>query len=455
MSVNHILREMQEVFVHHSRALATSSGFCQRTSMISASAWVQGLVFGWLSNPNASLSSLARTLAVAGAPVSPQAVQQRFGAAGAKLLRGVLEALTHYALQEAARSHVSCQEHSWLGAFPALWLRDSTLITLPAVLQEEWPGSGGATGPSAALKVSVQWEWHSGVVAPLHITCATQHDQKAAAQQDERASQAGHKPRPGEMHVFDLGYFCLERLAHLHAQNAYFCCRYKTGTHLQWATTPSGSQLSSLLERLDALPDSVQQVEWAVKLGRNAQLPVRLLAVRVPPEVAAQHRHQMKARTKRKRQNVSPERLALCGWNVYLTNAPSSLLTLEQARVLYRVRWQIERLFRLWKETLSVDSWRSHNPQRILCEILAKLIGALLTQKLTAFCLWHDPARSLVKCAQTIAQHALSLLTHLKCDQALTTTLHALRKACCVAARIDSRRRRPATFQRIQQLQLP
>lgn len=136
-----------------------------------------------------------------------------------------------------------------------------------------------------------------------------------------------------------------------------------------------------------------------------------------------------------------------------ITNAPSSLLTLEQARVLYRVRWQIERLFRLWKETLFVDQWLSRHPHRILCEIYAKLIGALLTQKLTAFCLWFEPARSLVKCAQTIAQHALALLIHLKCNSALATTLRSLKRACLIAANIDSRRTRPATFQRIKQLQ--
>lgn len=466
MSVNHILREMQEVFVHHSRALATSSGFCQRSSTISASAWVQGLVFGWLSNPNASLSSLARTFAVAGAPVSPQAVQQRFGEAGAKLLRGVLEALTHSALHQGARASVSSKEYAWLRAFPALWIRDSTLIPLPAVLQQEWPGNGGAMGPSAALKVSVQWEWHSGLLAPLHLTCATKHDQKAAAEQDAVAAQKGQEVRPGEMHVFDLGYFCLDRLAHLHAQDAYFCCRYKAGTHLQWLGdspegdepwrkgSPEGDEVcDSLLQRLEALPQECAQVEWAVALGRKVQLPVRLLAVRVPPEVATQHREQMKAHKKRIRRNVSPERLALCGWNLYITNAPPSLLTREQVRVLYRVRWQIERLFRLWKETLLVDQWRSRNPHRILCEIFAKLIGALLTQKLTAFCLWFDPARSLVKCAHTIAAHALALLIHLKCNSGLATTLRALKKACLVAACIDSRRRRPATFQRIKHMQ--
>ncbi|BCM91559.1 hypothetical protein IAD21_03434 [Abditibacteriota bacterium] len=122
--------------------------------------------------------------------------------------------------------------------------------------------------------------------------------------------------------------------------------------------------------------------------------------------------------------------------------------------VLYRVRWQIERLFRLWKETLQVDHWRTQNPHRILCEVYAKLIGALLTQQLTVFCAWHVPNRSLVKCAHTIAGHALALLTHLTEERALRTTLRALRRACR-GATLDSRRTRPATFQRINAVQNP
>jgi hypothetical protein len=187
-----------------------------------------------------------------------------------------------------------------------------------------------------------------------------------------------------------------------------------------------------------------------MKMGRQSQIPVRLLAVRVPPEIAQARRQESLKRHRRKRQVVSAERLELLGWNLYVTNAPSSLLSLEQVRVLYRLRWQIERLFRLWKETLALDCWRSKNPQRILCEIYAKLIGALLTQKLTAFCLWHDPGRSLVKCAQTIAAHALALLIHLSGGPALQITLLALKKACRAAARLEHRVKKPATFQRLQ-----
>lgn len=473
MAVKQIIHEMQEVFVQKSRALAVPSGFCQRTSPISSSAWVQGLVFGWLADPNASLSSLARALAVAGASVSPQAVQYRFGEAGAALLRGVLEEMTAYALHDAAqrnrqRSKRKRSEHhsAWLEAFPAIWLRDSTLIPLPAALHDKWPGTGKAkvsakdqegkepkskVSPSASLKVSVKWEWHSGIIAPLHLTSGLVHDQKAACQQDGIQANLGHGAQCGEMHVFDLGFFALISLAQLHAQGAYFCCRYKAGTHLQRLDKADSGFVTSPLEWLEALPADQEQAEWEVLLGSKARLPVRFLAVRVPPEVALVRRAECLAHNRRKGQKVRQSRLALCDWNLFVTNAPATLLSVPQARVLYGLRWQIERLFRLWKETLQVDEWRSQNPQRILCEVYAKLIGALLTQKLTAFCAWDNPARSLVKCGQTIAGHALGLLTHLRFDSALKRELYALRRACCVAASLESRKQKPATFQRLKQ----
>lgn len=481
MTVNHIIREMQEVFIHECEALATPSRFRQRASRISAAAWVQGLVFGWLSHPDASLSALARALAVAGTAVSPQAVHKRFGEPGATVLHGVLERLSAYAVQEAARHTLTRREVCWLQGFPALWLRDSTLIPLPSCLHSQWPGTGQAQtqgqaqgqtqGPgqvpgqapaNAGVKVMTQWEWHSGTLASLCLTGALHHDQKAATEQDQLLQDQGRRVQAGEMHVFDLGFFALSWLAELHAQNAYFCCRYKAGTHLGFAAVSCGSWVScdswvswhtSPLPWLQGLPASQERAECEVWLGRKAQVPVRFVAVRVPPAIALQRRQRCLAHSQRKGQKVSEERLALCAWNLFVTNAPPHLLSHQQVGVLYRLRWQIERLFRLWKETLHLDCWRSQNPQRILCEVWAKLLGALLTQKLTAFAAWHDPARSLVKCAHAMHAHAVALLTHLRFPDALKRQLLAFQRACRCAAKLDKRRPKPATFQRIQEVQ--
>ncbi len=46
----------------------------------------------------------------------------------------------------------------------------------------------------------------------------------------------------------------------------------------------------------------------------------------------------------------SAEALYLAGWTLLVTNVPRQRLCLPEALVLLRLRWQIERLSRLWKE---------------------------------------------------------------------------------------------------------
>jgi IS4 transposase len=64
--------------------------------------------------------------------------------------------------------------------------------------------------------------------------------------------------------------------------------------------------------------------------------------------------------------------MALAAWNVVITNIPEELLSLDEAFVLTRVRWQIELLFKLWKSHGRVDEWRTTNPERILCEVYSE-----------------------------------------------------------------------------------
>ena len=61
-----------------------------------------------------------------------------------------------------------------------------------------------------------------------------------------------------------------------------------------------------------------------------------------------------------------------------ITNVPADILTLAEAMVLLKIRWQIELLFKLWKSHGRVDEWRTKKPARIVCEIYAKLIGLVV-----------------------------------------------------------------------------
>ena len=79
-------------------------------------------------------------------------------------------------------------------------------------------------------------------------------------------------------------------------------------------------------------------------LGIDQRVPARLLATRVPQDVAAVRRRRLRAAAQKKGRQVSAVRLALAAWTVLVTNVPAARLTLREALVLARVRWQIEML---------------------------------------------------------------------------------------------------------------
>lgn len=455
MSVNQLTNQMQTVFLKEVAELGISSGFCQRSSRITPEAWVQGLVFGWMADPKVSVCGLARSIALAGADVTPQAVQRRFSEAGVRLMSEVLGRLTASSLSDGMlQSTPKGRSLRWMEVFPRILIRDSTVISLPVALREKWRGTGGFAGPSAGIKISAQWEWHSGQLLPLHLSDASLHDQTAAEQQDQAIEKQGRQVQPGEMHLFDLGYFKLHWLKQLNAQDAYFCCRYKNRTDVIRPVGPDGARrAANLIDWLAELPKDQTHVEMSVWLGKKAKVPCRLLAVRVPDDVKLERGTTLTAKSERKGQKVSSDRLELCGWTVLVTNAPKDKLGFQQAFELYRLRWQIERLFRLWKETLKMDEWRTKKPLRIECEIYAKLIGALLTQRITAYGAWSDPMRSLIKCADTIAKYALALLRDLSQGRSLKHILEAIQTACGKGARIDLKGKRPSSPQRLQRAQ--
>ena len=101
--------------------------------------------------------------------------------------------------------------------------------------------------------------------------------------------------------------------------------------------------------------------------------------------------------------------LALADWNVAITNVLRSMLSLAEALVLMRIRWQIELLFKLWKSHGRVDEWRTKNPARILCEVYAKLLGLVFQQWILVASNWVDPVRSLFKAAMIVTSYASEL----------------------------------------------
>jgi hypothetical protein len=422
---------MQTVLTEVAEQQARLTGFVQRESKLGGAEFVQTLTFGWLANPEASLEALSQTAATLGVTLTPQGLDQRFSAAGARLLERVLaSAVTQVMRTEPIAIPL-------LQRFTGVYLLDSTHIALPPQLASVWPGCGGGRGPAdgrATLKLQVKLDFNTGELQGPFLQ---------AGRSSDRSSPTQHELLPaGALRLADLGYFTLEVLRATAAEGAYWLTRVMAGTGLRDAQGREVDLARWLAEQ------STEIVDCPMRLGMHEQLPCRLLALRVPPAVARARRRQLRKEARRKGQAVSRERLRLAGWTIFATNLPPEQLSVEEAWVLARLRWQIELLFKLWKSHGHVDTSRSEKPWRILCEVYAKFLSMLVQHWIVLTAAWTRPDRSLVKAAQTVRAHALHLATAFAknskaLDEALTTIQRCIRTGC----RVNRRKKNPSAFQ--------
>lgn len=255
------------------------------------------------------------------------------------------------------------------------------------------------------------------------------------------------------MRLADLGFFDLELLRSVGERGGYWLSRLKGATVVYEATNPSGDRLELLALLGERLAAPGATLELAVLVGDRARVPARLLATRLPEAVAKERRRKLRLDAKRRQQpgGVSEARLALAEYTLLITDAPAELLTAEEAFVVMRARWQVEKLFDLWKRHGHLDKTRSEKPWRVMCEVLAKLLGLLVQHWvfLSSTAFWADPYRSLAKAGRTVRQRALALADALDDPGLLSGVLETI--ACCLAAgcRVAKRRKEPGTAQQL------
>ena len=140
----------------------------------------------------------------------------------------------------------------------------------------------------------------------------------------------------------------------------------------------------------------------------------------------------------------------MADWTIVLTNVAQEMLTVEEALVLVRARWQIELFWKLCKQYGKLDTWGSYNPDRILTEVYAKLLGLLITYWCILVGCWQAPNRSLVKAKQVVEWMTPCMALAFTGLIALETVLERTAQTMGSGCTIDPRRSKPNTYQLLQ-----
>jgi hypothetical protein len=426
--IEQVAAAMQDVLITIAQRLARETGFVQRESKLNGATFVQTLVFTYLADPDASLDELTQTAAALDVDITAAGLTQRFTPAAASFLERVLAVAIKRVLAADPLAIPILEQ------FAGVYIEDSTIIVLPAALRDLWHGCGSATEQGeAAVKLTLRLDLASGRIAGLSLHDGRVHDSRAAHPVMTLPKQS--------LYLADLGFFRLERLQQIDAQGGFFLSRLQAQTTVFDAEGRRWDDLAALLATQAAC------VEMPVTLGVRVRLPVRLIAVRVPQEVADQRRRRLRAEAQRRGQTVSARALALAAWTIFITNAPVTRLPLSAVLVVARARWQIELLFKLWKSHGRIDESRSSKPWRIICDVYAKLLAMVIQHWTWLLSLWDYPDRSLAKAAQTVQKYALQLASGLWSQTRTRETLETIARCLAKGCRMNPRKKHPNTYQ--------
>lgn len=377
--------KLQELLIKKSQEYGKESGFVKRNSKLGGEKFAQGLIFGWQNNPESSLSDLKQTLLDLGVEISEQGLDKRFNKAALNFMELLLKE-TMMILNE--KRELSSE---LLSRFSDIKVYDSTTIMLPRELKDYWTGNGSRRGSktTSALKLSSSLSLKTGSLKVVMEDGFTQDKSSELIRKEEIQGNS--------LSIKDLGYFSLKTFREMSENNRYFCSRLKCKTKV----------FSNIGKEIDIvkLMEGKSVIDKEVLVGVKEMFNCRLLVVRLPEELKIKRINEIKKDAKREGVEPSKDKLLLAPFNIFITNAGIEKLSFHEVLIMMISRWQIELLFKLWKSYCQIDKSRSKKPIRILIEVYAKLIGAIISHQLMIIGMWENIDRSMFKAIKTIQKN--------------------------------------------------
>ncbi len=296
--------------------------------------------------------------------ISKQAIHERMNEATQELITKVVE---EFISKESTKLNTK-RVRGVLKYFKNVKIDDSTTIHLPEELVEEFPGNVSRGERKAQAKVHAMYNLTNNEFDFLNVHSFSNNDQSLSG-------AVLPYLKKGDLCLRDLGFLVFDVVEQFIKNGIYFISRKKYQSKLY--DVESGKELDLL--------KSIRKrgvLDRLVLLGKEHQLPVRLIAIPLPVEVVnARIRKAKKDRDKRL--NHSKEYYQLLGYGIYITNVTREQCTAIDIYEIYKLRWNIEIIFKSWKTCFSIEKLihkGCKNSIRVKCMIYLMLLYIFLFQ---------------------------------------------------------------------------
>lgn len=385
-----ILRNFRKVVTSQFISVVSSKvGFRQRsTRQISGINFVQMLIKQIGSgrqmnyrNLNDSLSEINPRINISNQALSEYFYKQ----SSVDLIKSVYEEVFLFQKENLFKHCDKGLTNSMLDMFNRVLVEDSTFCVLSEKLKDKYKGAGGVTS-KASLKIDLVHELKTATIVSLNISAGSVSD-------IHFGSLVLEELKTNDLVLRDLGYYKLGDLDRISKMGSYYISRFKVKTNVfldeeNRFPIDIGRYLE---ESCDVSSRGI--VDTIVYLG-DVKLKTRLVAYKVPPEVANERRRKVKKTASDSgKGTASEERLKLCDYVILITNIPMEKVQAETIGTIYRIRWSIELTFKTWKSHLNLQlNLTGYKVTRIECFVYAILIICLLTTLVHGWLKKIDPA---------------------------------------------------------------
>jgi len=421
---------------------AEKVGFSKRKKGLKASTFLRAFSFGIWGLHDITLNLLAEKCCETqyGLTLTKQALSKRLKA-GAELLKELLS----IALAFATKHSVTTETAAILKQFKNVYICDSTLLDLPDKLEKVHQGIG-SPNPKASVKLQV-------------IFNVLKKRFKSIELQTARGNDISYNPNivknlsAGDLVIYDLGYYSMATFKEIKQKGAYFLSRLKTNTSIYRENTQIN--LTEILNNSNGIVDEY----ISIGARKEVRTEVRLIAIRLPENVVNERRRKAASKAKRKGRTLKKADSEFLAWNIMVTNITENMLSAEDVPQLYRIRWQIELVFKSWKSYFSIEDLSQAGEYYFNCILYGKLIVITLMTTLFSIAyhtVYYSTRRtlSMISFFKVLREKANKLYENISDEfsgiKMISTILEAVIKRS-----ISDKRKRKTTEQALNELNPP
>jgi len=185
----------------------------------------------------------------------------------------------------------------------------------------------------------------------------------------------------GDYIIADRGYSRGSGIDYATSQGAFICVRVNTSVMV--FSDVQGERFP-MMGRLGELDVAGKIGSWPVMVSapNGAKIPGRLCAVRKSEQAIRLAHKKLRRKASRNGHKLKPETLFFAQYIILFTTFPDRTFNPAEVLEWYRVRWQIELVFKRFKQIAQLGHLPKHDGESAKAWLYGKLFTALVTEKI-------------------------------------------------------------------------